>query len=101
MERHQEGFDIAIKNRIEKLIDEFIRENFILKFRNKSINVFDYIEKNKIIDECIDMDKVVEEAFKIEDNFYGVPEYDHTGDIIAVHHKAKRQATNYLNKVND
>lgn len=97
-ERHQEGFEIAIKDRIEKLIDEIIREDFILKFRNQPINPLDYIDRNKVVDEFIDMEKVIEEAFKIEDNFYGITEYDQTGNIIAVHHKAERPATSYFIK---
>lgn len=97
-ERYNEGFVQAIKNRVEQLIDEIIEHHFNLLFNGNKINGKNYINKNEIIRDFIDMKKVEEEAFKIEDNFYGIPEYDRVGNIVAVHHKGQRETTEYFLK---
>ncbi|GAQ18476.1 hypothetical protein OPHB3_2416 [Oceanobacillus picturae] len=97
-ERNNDGFVQAIKSRMEQLIDEIIEHHFTLLFDGNQINGKNYINKNEIIKEFIDMKRVEEEAFKIEDNFYGIPEYDSVGNIVAVHHKDQREKTEYLLK---
>ncbi|WDF05494.1 hypothetical protein [Shouchella hunanensis] len=95
-ERNNEGFVQAIKSRMEQLIDEIIEHHFSLFFNGNKISSKNYINKNEIIKDFIDMIKVEEEAFKLEDNFYGIPEYDRVGNIIAVHHKGQRETTEYF-----
>lgn len=97
-ERNNEGFVQAIKSRIEQLIDEIIENHFKLLCDSNQINVKNYINKNEIIKEFIDMKKIEEEAFKIEDGFYGIPEYDSIGNIVAVHHESQREKTEYFLK---
>lgn len=97
-ERNNEGFVQAIKSRMEQLIDEIIENHFTLLCDTNQINVKTYINKKEIIKEFIDLEKVEEEAFKMEDNYYGIPEYDSTGDIVAVHHPDKRPNTSYFLK---
>lgn len=97
-ERQIEGFEDTIKSQIYKLIDEVIENHFTLKFNDDFINVNEFIDKNKIISEFIDLEKIEAEAIKIEDGFYGIPEYDSSGDIVAVHHMEKRKQTKYFLK---
>src|SRR5699024_5714047 len=97
-ERISDGFVQAIKSRMERLIDEIIENNFTLLFDGNQINGKKYLNKDEIIKEFIDMEKVEEEAFKIEDNFYGIPEYDSVGNIVAVHHQVQRKETEYFLK---
>lgn len=100
-ERNNEGFIQAIKSRMEQLIDETIKNHFTLLFDGNAINSMTFINKEKIIKEFIDMEKIEEEAFKIEDSFYGIPEYDSVGNIVAVHHKGQRGKTEYFLKVSE
>lgn len=44
------------------------------------------------------MERVEEEVMKIEDNFYGIPEYDSVGNIVAVNHKGERKEAKYFLK---
>lgn len=96
--KYNEGFGIAIKKRMEMLINEIINELFILKIKDDYIDVIHYIDKDKVIMEFIDLNKVEEEAFKMEDNYYGIPEYDKSGNIVAVHHQEERPKTDYFLK---
>jgi hypothetical protein len=98
MQGNIEGFVSAITSRIDQLIDEIIGENFTLLFDGSCLEVKSYINRNEIIKDFIDMEKVEEEAMKIEDNFYGISEYDSTGNIVAVHHKGERKETKYFLK---
>lgn len=74
------------------LISWLIYFVFILE----SIN--DYIDKEEVITKFIDLNKVEEEAFKIEDNYYGISEYDKSGNIITVHHQVERPKIDYFLK---
>jgi len=74
--KYNEGFSYAIKKRMDTLINEIINKLFILKIKDDYIDVIHYIDKDKVVMEFIDLNKVEEEAFKMEDNYYGIPEYD-------------------------
>lgn len=101
VEKNNEGFVQAIKSRMEQLIDEVIENHFTLLCDSHKIDVNKYLNKEEIIIKFIDMKKVEEEAFKMEDSYYGIPEYDNTGDIVAVHNQEQRPKTSYFLKEHD
>lgn len=76
-----EDLEEALRFRVDNLIADIIKENFILKFKNKSIDILNYLDKDKIIDEFIAMEKVVDEAFNIEDGLYTTFVIDQTGKV--------------------
>lgn len=76
-----EDLEKAMRFRVDNLIADIIKGNFILKFKNKSIDILDYIDKDKIINEFIAMEKVADEAFNIEDGLYTTFVIDQTGEV--------------------
>ena len=71
--------------------------NFILKFKNSSIDILDYIDKNKVINEFIEMEKVIDEAFNIEDGLYTTFVIDQTGKVSGSQ-QVELPSTNYFLK---
>lgn len=57
-----------------------------------------YIERSKFINDFIDVQKLEEEALKLIDNYYGIPDYGENGDIIHIHNYAERKDTKHLLK---
>lgn len=95
---NSEGLDKSMEITINQLIDEVIENHFTVFFESKQIDGKHYINRSKIVEDFIDEKKIEEEAFKVIDNYYGIPEYDEKGDIIAVHHSQKRPSTDYFLK---
>src|SRR5699024_10196096 len=93
---YNKGDSCAIKKRMDTLMIEINNKLFILKIKDDYIDVIHYIDNDKDVMEFIDLNKVEEEAFIMEDNYYGIPEYDKLGNIIAVHHQRERPKMDYF-----
>ena len=92
-----EDLEEAMQLRIDSFIDDIIKGNFILKFKNSSIDILDYIDKNKVINEFIEMEKVIDEAFNIEDGLYTTFVIDQTGKVSGSQ-QVELPSTNYFLK---
>ncbi|TCI52068.1 hypothetical protein EVJ30_10610 [Exiguobacterium sp. SH5S13] len=95
---HRESLALAIQEIINQLVNEVINQHFSLIYRDEFLEVNKFVDKIKITEEFIDMNRIKEEAFRIIDNVYGIPEYDYNGNIVHVHHSANRKESNYFLK---
>lgn len=96
---NSEGLSQSIKNVMDQLMNEIIDRYFTLSFKGNQIDGKNYINKSDIIKDFIDIRKLEDEAFKIVDKNYGVPEYDKDGNIIHVHNqKETRKLESFFKK---
>lgn len=95
---NSEALGKSMETTINQLIDKVIEKHFTVFFENKQICVGNYINRNKVLMDFIDEKKIEEEAFKLIDNYYGIPEYDSQGCIIHVHNYEKSPRTDYFLK---
>jgi len=86
-EANSGGLSKSVKNVMDQLLNEIINRYFKLSFKGKQINGMNYINEYEIVNDFIDIKKLEDEAFKIVDNYYGVPEYNEDGNIIHVHNQ--------------
>lgn len=84
LEENENSMNEAIEKRIDSIIEDIIENNFTLKYKNKVLRASDYLNKEEIIKDFIEMEKVVEVAFKIEDGFYDTRVYDDKGNVVDI-----------------
>jgi hypothetical protein len=84
LEENENSMNEAIDKRMDSIIKDIIENNFTLKYKDKILKPFDYLVTEKFIEDFIEMEKVVEVAFKIEDGFYGTPVYDDKGNVVDI-----------------
>src|SRR5699024_11250302 len=98
LEENENSMNEAIEKRIDSIIEDIIENNFTLKYKNKVLRASDYLNKEEIIKDFIEMEKVVEVAFKIEDGFYEIPVYNEKGAIVDMEQWDENPDTNYFLK---
>lgn len=98
-EMHGQALSESLEVVLNQLIEKIIEDHITVICGSEKINGTNYINKEKVIEDFIDKNKLEEEAFKEIENYYGIPEYDEKGDIIAVHHSQKRPSTDYFLKI--
>lgn len=72
-ERNNDGFIQAIKSRMDQLIDEIIEDHFTLSFDGNPINGKNYLNKNEIIKDFIDIKRLKKKLLKWKIIFMAFP----------------------------
>lgn len=84
LEENEHNMNEAIEKRMDSIIEDIIENNFTLKYKSKLLRSCDYLVTEKFVKDFIEMEKVVEVAFKIEDGFYETRVYDDKGNVVDI-----------------
>lgn len=93
---NENSINVKVQECADNIIEKIIDNIFTLKYKNKTIRPFDYLDKEKIIRNFINIEKVLDEAFNIVDGLYTTPVSGNDGTIVNIMSEEPPEIDYYL-----